>query len=87
VVPLGLVFGNAVRDGTGLLSSGTFPNAQQFNDIAARLNQIVETRVLPELQRIAALGQSVKFVGCVDVADEERDLRPLKLVPVSVQLE
>jgi len=87
VVPLGFVFGNAVRDGTGLLSSSTFPNAQQFNAIAAGLNQIVETAVLPELQRLAAVGQRVKFVGCVEVADEERDLRPLKLVPVSVQLE
>ncbi len=33
--PLGLVFGNAVRDGTGLLDADAFPNAQQFNDVAA----------------------------------------------------
>ncbi len=87
LVPLGLVFGNAVRDGTGLLNSSAFPNAQEFNDISAGLNQIVETRVLPELQRIAAVGQRVQFVGCVEVADEDADLKPLKLVPISVKLE
>lgn len=87
VVPLGLVFGNAVRDGTGLLNSSTYPNAQAFNDIAARLNNIVETKVLPELRRTATLGKRVQFVGCVEVADEEADLKPLKLVPLSVKVE
>ena len=86
-VPLGLVFGNAVRDGTGLLNSSTFPNAQQFNDISAGLNHLVETQVLPELQRIATIGKRVQFVGCVEVADEDSDLKPLKLVPISVKLE
>jgi len=86
-VPLGLVFGNAVRDGTGLLQASEFPNAQEFNAIAAGLNTIVETKVLPELQRIAAGGKRVQFVGCVEVADEETDLKPLKLVPISVKAE
>jgi predicted lipoprotein len=86
-VSLGLVFGNAVRDGTGLLSSSSHPNAQEFNDIAAGLNHIVETKVLPELQRIATVGKRVKFAGCVEVADEETDLMPLKLVPIYVKVE
>jgi predicted lipoprotein len=87
LVPLGLVFGNAVRDGTGLLDSSAFPDSQEFNDVSAGLNHIVETRVLPELQRIAAVGKRVQFAGCVEVADEDTDLKPLKLVPISVTLE
>jgi predicted lipoprotein len=87
LVPLGLVFGNAVRDATGLLSSSAFPNAQEFNDISAGLNHIVEMQVLPGLQHIAAVGKLVEFVGCVEVADEEQDLKPLKLVPVFVRTE
>ncbi len=87
VVPLGLVFGNAVRDGTGLLNSSSYPNAQEFNDISAGLNHIVETQVLPDFQRLAAVGKRVQFAGCVEVADEETDLKPLKLVPISVKAE
>jgi predicted lipoprotein len=87
LVPLGLVFGNAVRDGTGLLDSSTFPNSQEYNDISAGLNHIVETQVLPELQRIAAVGKRVQFAGCVEVSDEDQDLKPLKLVPISMQAE
>jgi predicted lipoprotein len=86
-IPLGLVFGNAVRDGTGLLNSSSYPNAQEFNDISAALNHIVETRVLPEFQRIAKVGSKVLFVGCVEVSDEDSDLKPLKLSPISVKVE
>lgn len=85
VVPLGLVFGNAVRDGTGLLDPNVFPNAQQFNDIAAGLNGIVETTVLPELQRIATKGARIDFVGCVELDEGADKPLPLRLVPVWVQ--
>ncbi len=87
VVPLGLVFGNAIRDGTGLLDSSAYPNAQEFNDVSAALNSIVETNVLPQLQQIAKVGKRVQFAGCVEVADEETDLQPLKLVPIAVKPE
>jgi len=85
VIELGFVFGNAVRDATGLIKASTYPNAQEFNDISAALNTMVETNVLPHLQKIAKVGSRVHFVGCVEVGDEELDLKPLKLVPVEVK--
>jgi len=48
------------------------------------LNSIVETNVLPQLQRMAAVGKRIRFAGCVEVEDEEQDLKPLKLAPISV---
>ena len=87
LVPLGPVFGNAVRDGIGLLDSSSYPNAQEFNDISAALNNMVETNVLPHLQRIATVGKRVRFAGCAEVNDEDQDLKPLKLVPISVEAE
>jgi predicted lipoprotein len=86
-IPLGLVFGNAVRDATGLLDSSNYPNAQEFNDISANLNLMVENNVLPELQRIAKVGARVQFAGSVEVADDDEDLKPLKLVPVLIKTE
>jgi predicted lipoprotein len=87
VVPLGFVFGNAVRDASGLVDSSSYTNAQEFNDVSAKLNAIVEKRVLAEFQRVAKVGQRVHFAGCVEVADEDTDLKPLQLVPVEVRAE
>jgi predicted lipoprotein len=81
----GLVFGDAIRDGTGLLDPSAYPNSQDFNDISAALNHIVETRVLPDLKREATMGVTISFVGCAEVDDESTDLKPLKIIPIQVK--
>jgi predicted lipoprotein len=81
----GLIFGDALREGTGLLDASAYPNSQDFNDISAALNHIVETRVLPELREKASMGAAVSFVGCAEVDDEFGDLKPLKVVPIQTK--
>ncbi len=83
----GLIFGNTLRDGTGLLNASDYPNSQDFNDIAAALNHIVETRVLPKLRGQAKVGANISFVGCTEVDDESADLKPLKVVPIQTEAE
>jgi predicted lipoprotein len=83
----GLVFGNALRDGTGLLSANDYPNSQDFNDISAALNHLVETRVLPKLREQAKVGAKISFVGCAEVNDESTDLKPLKVIPIQTEVQ
>jgi predicted lipoprotein len=87
ILRTGLLFGNTVRDATGLLSAGDYSNSQHFNDISAALNRIVELEVLPVLKEKAAVGRRIEFVGCVEVENEPRDLRPLKVVPIHIEIE
>jgi predicted lipoprotein len=82
----GLLFGNTVRDGTGLLNVNDFPNSQDFNAISEALNHLVETRVQPKLREQAKVGSVVAFAGCAEVNDGSTDLRPLRVVPVSVEV-
>lgn len=84
---VGLLFSNAVRDGTGLLSVNDFPNSQDFNAISEALNKISETRVQPGLREQAKVGATVSFVGCAEVNDETTDLTPLKVVPIAATVE
>jgi predicted lipoprotein len=87
LLPTGLLFGNAVRDGTGLLDASAFPNSQNFNDLSAELNRLVETTVLPRLRELAKPGVYLSFAGCAEVADEDADVKPLKFIPVFVNPE
>jgi len=84
---VGLLFSNAVRDGTGLLSVNDYPNSQDYNAISETLNRIIEERVQPKLRETAKVGATVRFVGCVEVNDESSDLKPLKLVPIAATVE
>jgi predicted lipoprotein len=81
----GLIFGDAIRDGTGLLNANDYPNSQDFNDISAALNHLVETNVLPELRGLAKAGAMISFAGCAEVDDESNDLHPLKVIPIKAK--
>jgi predicted lipoprotein len=83
----GLIFGNALRDGTGLLSPSAYPNSQDYNEISAALNHIVETSVLPKLRERAKVGANISFAGCAEVNDESADLKPLKVIPIQATIE
>ncbi|MGD9633592.1 MAG: DUF2291 domain-containing protein [Pirellulales bacterium] len=80
----GLLFGNTVRDATGLLSGDDFPNSQQFNEISTELNRKIERSVLPALRDRAKVGDAIEFVGCAAVTNVPRDITPLRLVPLEV---
>jgi predicted lipoprotein len=82
----GLIFGDAVRDGTGLLNASAYPNSQDFNDVSSALNHLVETRVLPGLRQQAKIGGQIAFAGCAEVDDEASDLQPLKVIPVQTKI-
>jgi len=85
VIETGLVFGNAIRDGSGLLDVSSFPNSQDFNAVSGALNRLVEAEVLPALRARATAGLRIGFTGGVDVDDPARAL-PLRVVPVRLEV-
>lgn len=85
IVETGPVFGNAIRDGSGLLNGSDFANSEDFNSISSEINRRVEERVLPLLRKSAVAGAKIHFVGFVEMKDETGDVRPLRLVPITVE--
>jgi predicted lipoprotein len=83
----GMIFGNALRDGTGLLDASRYPNSQDFNAISEALNHLVEANVLPKLRESAKVGAKISFAGCAEVDDESTDLKPLKVIPIQTKAE
>lgn len=79
----GLLFGNTVRDSTGLLDVNAYPNSQDFNDLSTQLNSIVETRVAPALREQAAVGKAIRFAACAEL-EEEAKPEVLSVIPLSV---
>jgi predicted lipoprotein len=87
VLQTGLLFGNTVRDATGLIDAGNFSDSRQFNEISTELNRIIETRVIPTLKEKSARGRQISFAGCAEIQDESEIVRPLKIIPLVVRVE
>ena len=78
----GPLFGNIVRDGTGLLNVNEFPGLAEFNALSAEINRLVEARVLPALRDRAVVGASLEFAGCAEAPEAVGAGPVLSLVPV-----
>ena len=87
VLQTGLLFGNTVRDATGLLDASNFPDSRQFNEISTELNRIVEARIVPILKEKAVVGRQIHFAGCAEIADEGELVKPLTIIPLEVRVE
>lgn len=81
---LGLLFGNTVRDASGLLDVSAYPDSQEFNALSTQLNALVETKVAPALKQGAAVGKSVRFAGCFELGEDAK-LEALTLIPIKVE--
>jgi predicted lipoprotein len=82
----GPVFGNTVRDGTGLLDVNRFSSLQDFNALAAELNERIESRVLPTLRDRAQPGTQVRFTGCAEAVEPTSGQPLLTIVPTHVEI-
>ena len=87
VLQTGLLFGNTVRDATGLLNASNYPDSRQFNEISTELNRIIEASVVPILKEKAIVGRQIHFAGCTEIADEGELVKPLKIIPLDVRVD
>ncbi len=82
----GPVFGNAVRDGAGLLSVNKLPGLDEYNAIAAALNARIENEVLPPLKEIVQVGARISFVACAKAPNSVGDGPMLEFIPMRVEV-
>lgn len=82
----GPIFGNTVRDATGLLDVNRFSSLQDFNSLAAELNQRVESLVLPALRERARVGARVVFTGGAEAVEPMPGAPLLSIVPMRAEL-
>ena len=83
--------GNAVRDASGLVDVSQFTDTMKFNEISGEINKIVVKEVIkPFLDKKPQVGQSIRFIGATQVAQdapEEKDLRLVEVVPIRLEME
>jgi len=81
VLVTGPIFGNVLRDATGLLDLGNF-SSFDFNSLSTELNRLAESTAQPRLQQVTT-GARLQFLGCADT-DSTGGKLLMRIVPVSV---
>lgn len=80
------IFGNAVRDGSGIVDIDDFVNMTDFNNVSIELNNIIKGKVVPQLNEFAQPGMKVDFAGTFAINEKNVDINNIRVIPVSVSL-
>lgn len=80
------IFGNAVRDATGLININEFSNTMDFNNVSAEINKIIREKVLPPFKERVKAGQQVEFTGAIELNKEHLDLLNPEVMPIQITI-
>lgn len=80
------IFGNAVRDGSGVVDIDEFVNMTDFNNVSVVLNDIVREEVALELKSKAKPGMKLEFAGAFEIKEDELNTDSIRIIPVSAEL-
>jgi predicted lipoprotein len=80
------IYGNAVRDASGLLQVKDYPNTADLNNISEALNKIIRTEVLPPFKTTVKKGSVVNIVAAVEINAAHINWQGLELLPIRISI-
>lgn len=80
------VFGNAVRDASGMIDINAFSNSMDFNHVSAELNKIIRDKVIPPFRSKVKTGDKIKFSGAIELNQEHLDIRSIEVIPIDLKI-
>jgi predicted lipoprotein len=80
------VYGNAIRDASGLLNLNDFGNTADFNSISENINSIVRNEVLPGFVAKAKPGIDVSFAGAIELNEKYLDIDSIEVIPIQLSV-
>lgn len=82
----GYVYGNAVRDASGLVDINKFSNTMDLNNISAEVDKIIRNKVLPAVLPQVKKGSHIQFTGAVALNQAHLQLDDVEVTPISLKL-
>jgi predicted lipoprotein len=82
----GYVYGNAVRDASGLVDVNKFTNTMDLNNISAEVDKIIRSRVLPGILPQVTKGSHVQFTGAIALNQAHLQVNDIEVTPISLKL-
>lgn len=80
------VYGNALRDASGLVALKEFPNTSDLNSISEELNKTVRQKIIPAFKSSLKAGDRIEFIGAIELNKEHIHFDDIELTPLSVKI-
>ena len=80
------IYGNAIRDAAGMFDIKQFTNTADINNVASEINKIIRVEVVPKFKKQAKVGDTVQFVGALEMNQEHVKLDNLEVLPIRLNI-
>jgi predicted lipoprotein len=80
------IYGNAIRDASGLVQVKDYPNSSDLNSISEALNKIVRNTVLPTFKTTVKKGDIINGVAAVELNAAHIHWQDLELLPIRISI-
>ena len=80
------IYGNAIRDASGLVDVKNFPNTMDLNNISEELNKMVRKTILPPFKTAVKKGDKLIVTGAIEIHKEHIKWNELEIIPVQLQI-
>ncbi len=84
-VAMEFIYGNALRDASGLVNLQEFPNTSDLNSISEELNKIVRQKIIPAARPMLKPGAKIEFTGAVELNKEHIHFDDVEIIPISIK--
>ncbi|RYG21443.1 MAG: DUF2291 domain-containing protein [Chitinophagaceae bacterium] len=80
------IFGNGIRDATGVIKLNDFSNTTDLSNISSAINKIIRKDVVPPFKAKAKIEDQIEFTGAIELNQAHLDLSDIELLPVSLKI-
>jgi len=80
------IYGNAIRDASGLVDVKNFPNTMDLNNISEELNKMVRKTILPPFKTAVKKGDKLIVTGAIEIHKDHIKWNELEIIPVQLQI-
>jgi predicted lipoprotein len=81
------IFGNAIRDASGLVKLTDFKTNSQFNKVSESLNAIIRDKVMPKVIKTIKIGDSISFTGAIKLSKKQNLFKDIIVIPSQIKLQ
>ena len=79
------VYGNALRDASGLIDLQAFPTTNDLIAVSEALNQMVRQKVVPAVKPLLKPGKKIEFTGAIELNKEHLHFDDIEIIPVRIK--
>jgi predicted lipoprotein len=79
------IYGSSIRDAAGLFDIKQFTNNADMNNISAEINKIIRMELLPPFKRKVKIGDTVQFIGALELNQEHPVLDNFEVLPIDLK--